>query len=385
MLQQILTNYNEFYCKNFQELKFSYFQYCESLETLNTTLFEIKQVGKSFLGKEIFQIKFGIGDCKIFMWSQMHGNEPISTQGLMDFLFFLNTCNSELQNSFFQRFTIYAIPLLNPDGAELFQRRNAQEIDLNRDANKLVAPESQLLWHTVQSLKPHFAFNLHDQERYYGNSLSDKPTAISLLAPSFDFEKTVDENRLKSMQLVTAIFKDINFLLPNSISKYNDSYMPTAFGDSIQKLGISTILLEAGFIVGDDNRQLVKKYYFASILSALLNLLFKNHLNYDIEDYNKIPTNIKLNFVDFLIKNIKIEKCGKIFVTDIAIIKNILDTEKFTDLCKEYIIWDIGDLGHQKAFKTIDAKEITINKNIKRLDNADSLLQVLPKININEL
>ena len=30
--------------------------------------------------------------------------------------------------------TLYVVPMLNPDGAERYQRRNAQNIDLNRDA-----------------------------------------------------------------------------------------------------------------------------------------------------------------------------------------------------------------------------------------------------------
>ena len=316
MFQDFINHYNNFYCKYFQELIFSYKQYIDSLKELNPKIFEIKKVGESFLGKDIFQIKIGTGNCKILLWSQMHGNEPISTQGLMDFLYFLNTCSSEVQKKILQKFSIYAIPLLNPDGAELFQRRNAQEIDLNRDAKKLASPESQLLWQTAQSLKPDFAFNLHDQERYYGNAMSNKPTAISMLAPSFDYEKTIDDKRLISMQLVSAIFRDLNNLLPNSIAKYNDAFMPNAFGDSIQGLGVSTILLEAGYVIGDENRQLVRKYYFASILSAILNLFENKHLNYNIDDYNSIPTNIKLNFVDFLIKNIKFEKYGKIFATD---------------------------------------------------------------------
>ena len=30
--------------------------------------------------------------------------------------------------------TIHVVPMLNPDGAERYQRRNVQDIDINRDA-----------------------------------------------------------------------------------------------------------------------------------------------------------------------------------------------------------------------------------------------------------
>ena len=41
--------------------------------------------------------------------------------------------------------TIRAIPMLNPDGAEVFRRRNAQNIDINRDTINLETPEANIL------------------------------------------------------------------------------------------------------------------------------------------------------------------------------------------------------------------------------------------------
>ena len=44
-----------------------------------------------------------------------------------------------------EKITIRAVPMLNPDGAELFVRRSLQGIDINRDAIDLKTPEAQLL------------------------------------------------------------------------------------------------------------------------------------------------------------------------------------------------------------------------------------------------
>ena len=41
--------------------------------------------------------------------------------------------------------TLYIIPILNPDGAKAYTRLNANEVDLNRDAQDLSQPESKVL------------------------------------------------------------------------------------------------------------------------------------------------------------------------------------------------------------------------------------------------
>ena len=62
--------------------------------------------------------------------------------------------------------TVHFIPMLNPDGAELFNRHNAIGIDINRDALRLQSPESQLLKKVRDSLDADFGFNLHDQSNF---------------------------------------------------------------------------------------------------------------------------------------------------------------------------------------------------------------------------
>ncbi len=60
-----------------------------------------------------------------------------------------------------QAVTIRAVPMLNPDGAELFQRRNLQFIDINRDALALATPEGKLLKKLRDEWQPDIGFNLH--------------------------------------------------------------------------------------------------------------------------------------------------------------------------------------------------------------------------------
>lgn len=377
MLKKYLEDYEKYYYQNITSLRYSYNQYLKAIELLKNNKIEIEAIGKSFENRDIYKVKIGTGNTRVLLWSQMHGNEPISTQGLLDLLFFLTTYCDENTEIILKNLKIEAIPLLNPDGNENFERRNAQQIDINRDALRKISPEAQLLWNVIENFKPDFAFNLHDQERYYGVNNSPYPTMLSMLAPVFDNQKTVDNSRLKSMLLIANIYKSLKELTNLPIGRYSDAFIEKAFGDNVQKKGISTVLVEAGYILGDEQRQIVRKYYFLALLSGLINLSTQSYLNYSISEYNSIPLNIKQNFIDFVLKNLKIKKNGKIFATDIGIVKNILDNEKFTDMCSEFIIWEIGDLENQKAFKTIDCSDLTIDFEVKRLENAEKLINLV--------
>ncbi len=70
--------------------------------------------------------------------------------------------------------TLHVFPIVNPDGAARFQRRNAQGIDLNRDARMLATPEARTLKALFDQVKPKYGFNLHDQRVGYRAAI---PTA----------------------------------------------------------------------------------------------------------------------------------------------------------------------------------------------------------------
>ena len=65
------------------------------LELLKKSGIRVTQVGTSFSGRSINQMEFGKGPLKVFMWSQMHGDEPTATSALMDiFAYSKNTGTS---------------------------------------------------------------------------------------------------------------------------------------------------------------------------------------------------------------------------------------------------------------------------------------------------
>ncbi|MBN2891152.1 MAG: hypothetical protein JXL97_04725 [Bacteroidales bacterium] len=380
MINQLLQNYNNYKEQNLIELTIKYADIERVVSKLNADFFEITVLGKSFEDRNIYQIKVGEGKTKILLWSQMHGNEAVGTMAIFDILNFF-VADDEL-NSYRQKLlkncTFYFVPMLNPDGAEKKTRRNAQSIDLNRDALKLTAPESIILNEIADEIMPEFGFNLHDQEIYYGPENSNKTSALSFLAPAFDYPKTINEKRTKSMLVIADIFRMLQNYIPNQVAKYNDSFMPNAFGDNIQKKGISTILVEAGYILGNEHRQEVRKYYFLSLVYAFYSIVEQNFKKFVLKDYNDIPMNVKLKFCDYIFKNVTIKQNNKEFTTDISVIRNILDSEKFTDYEDDFIIWDIGDMQNKFAFEIIDLKWKKIengNNIVERLKKADFLFK----------
>lgn len=54
------------------------------LNRLNTDN-QLQEIGKSVQGKSIYEYQIGQGPTRVFLWSQMHGNESTTTKGLFDF------------------------------------------------------------------------------------------------------------------------------------------------------------------------------------------------------------------------------------------------------------------------------------------------------------
>ncbi|KAB2843313.1 MAG: peptidase M14, partial [Melioribacteraceae bacterium] len=182
------------YYENYKELlincrRFTHKDLLSLIKKIKTNpKFEIASVGKSLENRDIFLIKIGTGETKVLSWSQMHGDESTATMALFDLFNFFSADDkfNNFRNELLEKTTLYFIPMLNPDGAEKFERTNALNIDLNRDALRLQFPESQTLKLMRDEIKPEFGFNLHDQNTRYSAGNSFKTATISMLAPPFN-------------------------------------------------------------------------------------------------------------------------------------------------------------------------------------------------------
>lgn len=271
---------------------------------------EVKQLGVSFLQRDINLIKFGNGATKLLAWTQMHGDEPTATSAVFDLIHSLHFEPSALVpfqlSDWASYFTFYIIPMVNPDGAEVITRQNAQSIDINRDALALQSPEGRILMKAIKDIAPDIAFNLHDQSDYYQCGDTKNPTTIGFLAPAFDIEKNIDDSRQKAMLIIDYMKQAIEPEIPNQIARYDDTFAERCFGDNVAKQKISTILIESGAAIGDANRQLARKLNVKSVLSAMeyLHPSSTNKFEVSVSNYFDIPENYAKGMADVVFRDL---------------------------------------------------------------------------------
>lgn len=232
----------------------------------------VTEVGRSLAGREIYQLEFGRGPLKVFMWSQMHGDEPTATSSLVDLFAHLRR-NRGLAwvKSVEEKITLRAVPMLNPDGAELYQRRNLQAIDVNRDARALSTPEGRLLKRLRDEWRPDIGFNLHNQNPRTAVGDTGKQATISLLAVVSDATGANTLGRVRNKKLCAVMVEALAPFIYGHIGRYDDSFNPRAFGDNISQWGTPVILIETGALKGMSGHDLAGLNFVA--LSAALKAL----------------------------------------------------------------------------------------------------------------
>ncbi|MEE9363756.1 MAG: M14 metallopeptidase family protein [Cellulophaga sp.] len=264
--------------------------------------FDVEEIGKSVLNKEIKSITLGTGKKKLLLWSQMHGNESTTTKAVLDLVNFLSQ-PSELSKLILKNCTIKIIPILNPDGAESYTRANANKVDLNRDAQNKSEIESKVLRNCYDSFQPDYCFNLHDQRTIFNVDDTDKPATLAFLAPSHDEERSISKTREVSMQIIAAMDMELQKVLPNQIARFDDGFNSNCIGDTFQMLNTPTILFEAGHYKEDYSREKTREFMFYAILKGIEVIAKDSIQQYSKTAYFSIPENNKL-FFDVLIKNV---------------------------------------------------------------------------------
>lgn len=296
------------------------------LESISSQV-HIETVGHSVQERPIQSITIGQGEHKLLLWSQMHGNESTTTKAVLDLLNFLIS-DSIHAHKILKNCTLKIIPILNPDGAALYTRVNANQVDLNRDAQDRTQPESIVLRNIYEDFQPDYCFNLHDQRTIFNVGSTSKPATVSFLAPAHDKERNISKTRGSSMRLIVAMNQMLQKLIPGQVGRYDDGFNSNCVGDTFQMLATPTVLFEAGHYKQDYDREKTREYIFKALMAAL-ECISENNLNdYLQKDYFSIPENQKL-FYDVLIKHANL--LSPSYSKDIAILyTEVLSNGKIT-------------------------------------------------------
>jgi len=327
----------------------------KEIEKLTGKVFHEIMTGQSYEGRQIHVLRCGTGRTKVLAWSQMHGNEPTSTLALLDAMQMLSDGGREAEE-ILSAVTLTVIPLLNPDGATRYDRRNAQGIDINRDAQSLTSPEARLLMSAWEGAKPDFALNLHDQETRFTSINPPVQSLLAMLAPECSHDKRITPARERAMKVIAGTASRLSGIASGRIAKYDDVYTPTAFGDTFMQLGTSSILIEAGSEPGDPKRNKPRAAMSKAIVTALSLMASGSYENYDVQEYENLPLNRDFDGYVLIIKGVGItDACGS-YKTDIGIslVKPTCNPEDFADDFDDFRVLNIGDLSGAKAIRTVD-------------------------------
>jgi hypothetical protein len=336
----------------------------EDLVRSSNGLFTMEKAGESVEGRAIYHLRAGKGSYPVLLWSQMHGDESTATSALLDVFEYLRVRRKEpAVQRLLTSLTLHVIPMLNPDGAERFQRRNAQGVDVNRDARRLQTPEGRILKQIRDRWKPAVGFNLHNQN--WRTSVGDppKPASISLLAVAFDPTRSDSAGRQLTRRLCAVIRDAIEPFAPGQIGRYDDEFEVRAFGDNLTLWGTPVVLIETGGWPGPDPDAALVRLNFVAILSALDSLASKGVEQANPDRYESLPMNQSRAFY-ILVRNATLINGAGIppFVADIGVIANrrVRQISGARDLQVSLVIDDLGDLGLSGGFTTIDASGMTV-------------------------
>ncbi len=325
-------------------------------------LFTVEVVGHSVEGRTIHHVQLGRGPFPVLLWSQMHGDEPTATSALFDVFEYVRRHRDEPPvRRLLDALTIHVVPMLNPDGAARFQRRNAQSLDVNRDALMLQSLEGQLLKTLRDRWQPRVGFNLHNQNWRTSVGRPPRPASISLLSVAFDEARSMNEGRVLTKKLCAVIRDALEPLAPGQIGRYDDEFEVRAFGDNLTKWGTPVVLIETGpwpaGLFEPPDAPLVR-LNFVAILSALDALASGRVHQADPARYDELPQN-ESRLLYLIVRQATVVNGAGIppFVADVGLgaARRVVveGGERAVEL--SLTIDDMGDLRTLGALETIDA------------------------------
>ncbi|MPY89241.1 MAG: peptidase M14 [Luteitalea sp.] len=344
----------------------------EELKDGGRGMFEVEEIGRSVENRSLNHVWFGQGPMHVLLWSQMHGDEPTATSALFDVCTYIERHRGEPQvTRILERLTIHMVPMVNPDGAERWTRRNAQGLDVNRDARLLQSPEARALKALRDRLEPALGFNLHNQNWRTSVGTPPQPAAISLLAVASDEAVTDTPQRVLAKKTAAVVRQAIEPFAQRRIGRYDETFNPRAFGDTFSRAGTGVVLIETGPWPGQDPDRALVRINFVAILSALDALATGAVDRVDPALYTELPEN-ESNLFHTIVRGGTIWPGTGVapFKGDVGLGGTRVVREEKDGRHIQWVssIQELGDLRVYGALATIDAEGLVVAPKMDRAE-----------------
>jgi hypothetical protein len=334
------------------------------IAALGGPVLRVTEVGRSYEGREIYDVAFGSGPTTVMLWSQMHGDEATATSALFDVYDYVTRHRDDpFVARILSALTVHTVPMLNPDGAERWQRRNVQGIDVNRDALLLQTPEGRLLKELRDRWQPVVGFNLHNQNWRTSGGTPPVGAAISLLSVAFDEAKTMSPGRVLTRKLGAVVRDAVEALAPRRVARYDDAFEVRAFGDNITKWGTPVLLIESGPYPAANPDPPLVRLNFVALMRALGALADGSVERADPARYDTLPMNDSLNLYTVIHNATIVQGSGVApFRGDVGIVaqRRVRIEDGARHLYENYQIDDVGDLRTSGRLFDVDATGLTL-------------------------
>ncbi len=306
-----------------------------ALEARHRGRVTLEEVGRSVQGRPLYLVALGTGPRKVLLWSQMHGDEPSATPALLDVADTLLSWESPETRGTLDALTLLMVPMLNPDGAERYARRNAQAIDVNRDALSLTTPEGRALKAVRDRFQPELGVNLHDQNRRTTVGDTSVLATISLLAVSGDRTGTLTPGRARAKRVCSAVARTLAPFVPGRVARYDEDWNPRAFGDNLTAWGTPVVLIESGGVSPGRPLSDLTRLNYVALLTALHGLAQDDLAGETADLYESLARNEDNLWTDVILEGGHIWQpgAGKPYRADLAF--DLLDRDPLVASCAE--------------------------------------------------
>lgn len=319
---------------------------------------QVQRIGCSFEDRPIYGFRWGSGAKKILICATINGTDIKSLAGVLSTMRLLEGNETDVVSygtliKWKANYTLYFIPVLNPDGLSNAYSENAMGINIYNDARSQITPESQILEATLKSYKPDFIIGLKSVSNTQIIDISTHHKKLLFLdiptAQNCEL-KLSEEKTVPNKKVLSTISSQVTEKLTSCVGILNSRYSTHEFGSYFQKNGIPTLIISPL-----DEQQDVEEYKVVNLVEKSLIYMLNNLSDVDQEVEKKSIQVAELHLqkpaeFDMLFKKASITASnGKRFIADVGYEKNATG----------FKLKQIGDL------EGTTAKEIVINQRLK--------------------